>query len=71
MSMAAKSGDLGDRMSEASLQTEGHTDMSSQSAKDLQELEALGSFPPTHHLGPQSGGCHPAAIILDIAWKYM
>ena len=45
MSMAAKSSNLGDRLSGANLQMEGHVDMPSQSAKDLQELEALGSSP--------------------------
>ena len=46
-SMAAKLCDLGDRMSGANLQTEGHADMPSQSAEDQQELEALDS-PPSH-----------------------
>ena len=45
MSMAAKSSDLGNRMFGANLQTEGHVDMPSQSAKDLWESEALGSSP--------------------------
>ena len=45
MSMAAKSRDLVDIMSGANLQTKGHTDMPSQSAKDLWELEASGSSP--------------------------
>ena len=35
--MAAKSSDLGNRMSGANPQMEGHADMSSQSEKDLQE----------------------------------
>ena len=43
MSMAAKLSDLVDKMSGANLQMEGHSDMPSQSAKDLWELEALGS----------------------------
>ena len=43
--MAAKLSDLEDRMSGASLQMEGHVDVPSQSAKDLQESEALGSSP--------------------------
>ena len=43
--MAAKSSDLGNRTSGANLQMEGHADMPSQSAKDLWELEALGSSP--------------------------
>ena len=43
--MAAKSSDLGDRMSGANLQMEGHMDVPSQSAEDQQELEALGSSP--------------------------
>ena len=45
MSMAAKSSDLGNRMSGANSQTEGPMDMPSQNAKDLWELEALGSSP--------------------------
>ena len=45
MSMAAKSSDLEDRTSGASLQMEGHADMPSQSAKDLREFGALGSSP--------------------------
>ena len=28
-------------------------------------------LPPTHYLGPQPGGHHQTALILDIAWKYM
>ena len=43
--MAAKSSDLVDEMSGANLQTEGHADVPSQSAKDLQESEALDSSP--------------------------
>ena len=42
--MAAKLSDLGDRMSGANLQMEGHADMPSQSAEDQWELEALDSF---------------------------
>ena len=45
MSMAAKSSDLVHKMSGANLQMEGHVDVPSQSAKDLWELEALGSSP--------------------------
>ena len=45
MSMAAKLSDLGNRTSRANLQIEGHADMPSQSAKDLQESEALDSSP--------------------------
>ena len=45
MSMAAKLSNLMNRTSGADLQMEGHMDMPSQSAKDLQELEALGSSP--------------------------
>ena len=43
--MAAKSGDLGDRMSGANLQMEGHANMPSQGTEDQQELEASGSSP--------------------------
>ena len=45
MSMAAKLSNLGNRMSGANPQMEVHMDASSQSAKDPQELEALGSSP--------------------------
>ena len=45
MSIAAKLSDLVDKTSGANLQMEGHADIPSQSAKDLQELEALGSSP--------------------------
>ena len=45
MSMAAKWGNLVDKTSGANLQMEDHADMPSQGAKDLQELEALGSAP--------------------------
>ena len=45
MPMAAKSSDLGNRMSGAKLKIEGHTDMPHQSAKDLWESEALHSSP--------------------------
>ena len=45
MSMAAKSSDLVDETSGANLQAEGHADVPTQSAKDLQEPEALDSSP--------------------------
>ena len=45
MSMAAKLSELVDKTSGANLQTNGYLDMPSQSAKDLWELEALGSSP--------------------------
>ena len=44
-SMAAKSSNLGKRMSGANLQMEGHVDIPSQTAKDPQESGALGSSP--------------------------
>ena len=43
--MAAKSSDLGNEMAEVNSQMEDPTDMPSQSAKDLWELEASGSSP--------------------------
>ena len=43
--MAAKLGDLGNRMSRANPQMEGYADLPSQSAKDLLESEASGSSP--------------------------
>ena len=45
--MAAKLSDLVDETSGANLQMEGHEDVPAQSAKDLQEPEALDS-PPSH-----------------------
>ena len=45
MSMAAKLSDLVDKMSGANLQVDGHTDVSTQSAKDLQEPEEEDSSP--------------------------
>ena len=45
MSMAAKSSNLGNRTSEVNSQMEGPVDVPSQSAKDLQELEASDSSP--------------------------
>ena len=45
MSMAAKLSNLVDEMSGANLQMEGHADVPSQSAKDLQESEASDSSP--------------------------
>ena len=43
--MAAKLSNLGDTVSGANLQMEGHVDVPSQSAEDQWELEALGSSP--------------------------
>ena len=47
MSMDAKLSELVDETSGGNLQMEGHMDVPAQSAKDLQELEALDS-PPSH-----------------------
>ena len=44
MSMAAKPSDLEDRTSGAELQTDGQSDVPSQSAKDLRESGALGKM---------------------------
>ena len=62
MSMAAKLSDLGNRMSEANLQREGHMDVPSQSIKDLWELETLGSSPshsPSWSPGQRLPSGHP------------
>ena len=62
MSMAAKSSDLGNRMSGANLQMESHVDVLSQSAKDLWESEALGSSPfhlPSWSLARRPLSSHP------------
>ena len=62
MSMAAKSSDLGDETSGANLQMEGHVDMPSQSAKDLQELEVSDSslsHLPSCSLAQRPPSSHP------------
>ena len=62
MSTAAKLSDIVDKTSGASLQTESHADMPSQSAKDLQELEASGSSPshlPSWSLARKLPSSHP------------
>ena len=63
MSKAAKLSDLVDKMSGTNLQTDGHVDVPTQSAKDPQELEEEDSSPPTCCLGLQPGGHCPAALI--------
>ena len=45
MSMAAKSSDLVDKMSGTNLQMDGHAEVPTQSAKDLQEPEEEDSSP--------------------------
>ena len=45
MSMAAKSSDLGDKISEANLQVDGQAEKPAQGAADLQEMEEEGQFP--------------------------
>ena len=57
MSMAAKSSNLVDEMSGANLQMEGHVDVPSQNAKDLQEPEASDSSP--YHLPSWSPAQRP------------
>ena len=62
MSMAAKLSDLVDKTSGANLQMEGHTDMASQSAKDLWQSEAPGSSPshlPSWSLARRPPSSHP------------
>ena len=61
--MATRSSDLEDQTSGVNLQTRGHAGMQSQCQKGPEEMGALGSCPPTCHLGPQPGGCHPAIQI--------
>ena len=60
--MAAKLSDLGNRMSGANPQMEGHADVPSQSAKDLWKFEALGSSPshlPSWSLARRLLSSHP------------
>ena len=62
MSMAAKLSDLVDETSEANLQMESNADVPPQSAKDLQESEALGSSPshlPSWSLARRLLSSHP------------
>ena len=62
MSMAAKLSNLVNRMSGADLHMEGHVDVPSQSAKDLQDLEALSSSPshlPSWSLARRLLSSHP------------
>ena len=70
MSMAAKLSDLGDRMSGANLQMEGHADVPSQSTEDQQELEALDSSPshlPSWSLANRlPSGCPNTKYCLEI-----
>ena len=46
MSMAAKSSDLGDKMSEANLQVDGQVEKPAQGAVNQQEMEEEDSSPP-------------------------
>ena len=46
MSMAAKSSDLGDKMSEANLQADGQVEKPAQGAVDWWEMEEEDSSPP-------------------------
>ena len=62
MSMAAKSSDLVDKTSGANLQMEDHTEVPSQSAKDLWVSEALDSSPshlPSWSLARKLPSSHP------------
>ena len=62
MSMAAKLSDLVDETSGANLQMEGHVDVPAQSARDLQEPEALDSSPshsPSWALAQRMPSGHP------------
>ena len=45
MSMAAKSSDLGDKMSEANLQADGQAEKPAQGTVDQQKMEEEDSFP--------------------------
>ena len=60
--MATKSSDIVDETSGVNLQMEGHADVPPQSAKDLQELGALGSSPscsPSWSLARRLPSSHP------------
>ena len=70
MSMAAKLSDLVDKISGANLQADGHAEVPTQSAKDLQEQEeedsspsCLPSWSPAWR--PPSG-CHNTKYCLEI-----
>ena len=69
MSMAAKSSDLVDKMPGANLQVDGHAEVPTQGAKDLQEPEEEDSSPS--HLPSWSPAQRPpAALIQNIVWRY-
>ena len=55
--MAAKTSNLGDRMSEANLQVDGQAEKAAQGTADWQETEEEDSSLITHHCGPLSRGC--------------
>ena len=61
--MAAKLSELVDKTSGPNLQTEGHADVPTQSAKDPWEPEEEDSSPTTHYLGLQPRGHYPVALI--------
>ena len=70
MSMATKSSDLVDKMSGANLQADGHTEVPTQGAKDLQEQKEEDSSPS--HLPSWSPAWRlpPATLIQNIFWRY-
>ena len=68
--MAAKSSDLVDKTSGANLQADGHAEVPTQGAKDLQEPEEEDSSPSHSPFGLQPRGCCPATLIQNIVWRY-
>ena len=69
MSMAAKSTDLGDKMSEANLQADGQVEKPAQGTADQQEMEEDGSPPNSPTRSPVQRpplGCLKTKYCLEI-----
>ena len=69
MSMSVKLSDLVEKMSGANLQVDGHVEVPTQSAKDLQEPEEEDSSPTHWPSLSQPRGCHPASLMQNIVWR--
>ena len=68
--MAAKLSDLVDEMSRANLQMEDHTDVLTQSVKDLWELEALDSPPSYSYSWELVRGWENQPTLPQIQWQF-
>ena len=69
MSMAVKLSDLVDKMSGANLQMVGMWTCHPRVQRTYRNQKCWAVLPPTCHLGPQPGGCHPVALIQNIVFS--